>query len=284
MVAVLHDADLPVARVISPTASMAGWIAGYWFVRDLDGVFAGRTVTTAPVPYIALSIDLGVPNLDEDGRPVPRASLLGVQLRARSWCASTSTRFVMAMLTWPGFARLFPRTGDSAQALVELGAVIGDEATRRLLVALPSSDPSPRGDAAIAAALDRWFTARARHTSIGAPPAGFAGALRQLGAGASVAAAARGAEVQPRTLHRWCTQHLGVGPKALADLQRLHASLGAAQRGVGDPRDGFADEAHQIRSWRRRLGVTPGAYRRAGPSSLVGAVAAAPELDPTFYL
>ncbi|MGV2108658.1 hypothetical protein ACQZ4X_21580 [Agrobacterium vitis] len=31
---------------------------------------------------------------------------------------------------------------------------------------------------------------------------------------------------------------------------------------------GFSDQAHQIRSWQRRLGVTPGAYARAARAPL----------------
>jgi AraC-like DNA-binding protein len=31
---------------------------------------------------------------------------------------------------------------------------------------------------------------------------------------------------------------------------------------------GYADQAHQIRSWKRALGKTPGEYRRQGGSPL----------------
>jgi transcriptional regulator GlxA family with amidase domain len=58
-------------------------------------------------------------------------------------------------------------------------------------------------------------------------------------------------------------RHLGVSPKQLADLERLQSSLKGVQTGSRDPVQGFADQAHQIRNWRRRLGVTPGAYAHA---------------------
>jgi hypothetical protein len=61
-----------------------------------------------------------------------------------------------------------------------------------------------------------------------------------------------------RQLHRLFHRHLGIGPKLLADLERLHSSLRGVQTRYGDPLAGFSDQAHQIRNWRRRLGVTPG--------------------------
>ena len=51
-------------------------------------------------------------------------------------------------------------------------------------------------------------------------------------------------------------------------LDRVTRSLHAATTGKGDPLDGFADQAHQIRSWQSFLGFTPGQMRRRGLSEL----------------
>lgn len=251
-------------RIVAPAPALRGWIAGYWFVRDLEGAHRGRPVHTGPVPYAALSIDLAQPNLDDSGRPVPQTSLLGLQPRARSWWPSERTEFVMVLLTPVGLVRLLPHAGASAAALLDLGAVLGDADAHRMRGTLLAIDD----DAARVAALDAWFLARARRVDAPRELHAIAAAHACLRAGGTVAAAAQAADTHARQLDRWLLRHLGIGPKALMDLERLHASVGAVQRGCGEATEGYSDQAHQIRSWRRRLGTTPGAYRRAGLDTL----------------
>lgn len=87
-----------------------------------------------------------------------------------------------------------------------------------------------------------------------------------------------------RQLHRWFRDQVGMGPKQFMDLERLQRSLSAMQGNSGDPVEGYCDQAHQIRTWRRRLGLAPGSYVRSALSQMPAfrgdaAVAAAP-----FYL
>lgn len=84
-------------------------------------------------------------------------------------------------------------------------------------------------------------------------------------------------------MSRIVSHHLGLGPKALIDLYRLDRSLRALQRGKADGVDGFADQAHQVREWRRRLNITPGRYVREGRSALAEVFDRAAE-RPAFYL
>lgn len=265
--------------IVAPAGPLRGWIAGYWFVRDLEGAYHGRPVRTGPVPFAVLSIDLGRPNADECGRPVPTTSLLGLQSRARCWWPSECTDFVMVMLTPVGLARLLPHSGASAAALLDLGAVIGDAAAAGLRGAMLAVD----GEAERAATLDAWFLALARRVAAPAELAAITRAHACLRAGARVTDAAAAADTHVRQLDRWLRRHLGVGPKALMDLERLHASVVAVQRGRGESLDGYSDQAHQIRSWRRRLATTPGAYRRAGRSVLVQGTLGA-DAPVAFYL
>jgi AraC-like DNA-binding protein len=72
-------------------------------------------------------------------------------------------------------------------------------------------------------------------------------------------------------------------PKALIDLYRLDRSLRAVQGGQTAGTDGFADQAHQIREWKRRLGISPGRYAREGRSTLAEAFDPAAD-RPAFYL
>jgi AraC-like DNA-binding protein len=188
----------------------------------------------------------------------------------------------MAMLTVPGLTRLFPHTGPgSADALLDLGALAGD-ATSHALAADVSAAWEP---GAIAGRLDRWLLARLAAVEPAPGLARFAAAGEVLRAGGTVEAAARHAEVTRRQLHRWFCRHVGLGPKQLMDLERLHASLQAVQSEQGDPVAGYSDQAHQIRSWRRWLGDTPGAYARQPRSPMAAYFGAgARSTTPAFYL
>lgn len=267
-------------RIVPPDRRLAACVAGYWFVQDLPGRWQGSPIRTFPQPGAVLSVNFGRPNAMVDGPLVPRASLLGIQSASRSWRSWENTWFVMAMLTAEGMVRLFPRAGDSADRLLDLGALIGDGPADRLCRHLDGGWEPAR----IACALDHWLLARLGAVAAVPELARMSAAHRMLREGGSVEAAAAAAGVTRRQLGRWYRAHFGPGPKQMMDLERLQASLRAAQSGRGDPVTGFADQAHQIRNWRRRLGTTPGRYLRSGMSDLAGLYAAPGEGAPVFYL
>ncbi|HEY0136910.1 MAG TPA: hypothetical protein VGB85_22665, partial [Nannocystis sp.] len=217
--------------VRSPAPALAPFVAGYWFVEDIAGAHEGLPIRTSPHPGAVLSVNIGRPNAVEGGPLVPGASLLGVQTAARGWRSWSDTYFVMAMLTVRGLARLFPHTGPgSADALLDLGAMIGDAASH----ALAADVGAAWRPGAIAGQLDRWLLARLATVEPAPGLARFAAAAEVLRAGGTVEHAARHAEVTRRQLHRWFCQHIGVGPKQLMDLERFQASLQAVQREQGD--------------------------------------------------
>lgn len=267
---------------LKPASQLASMVHSYWFIEDLPGEYEGRPIRTSPIPVAVLSVNLGRPNAAEDGTLVPTVSLLGLQSRPRSWRSWSDTYFVMVMLTIPGLVRLFPHAGSgSSDRLLDLGAITGDAQAGALSRGVASAFAPGR----VAAELDRWLLERLASLE----PVPESGRLTMahgvLRCGGSVAEAARAASIDRRQLQRWCHRHLGIGPKALADLERLQRSLRSVQAKQGDPVDGFSDQAHQIRSWRRRLGVTPGAYR-IGPRSPLAAYFSSntPKAEPVFYL
>ncbi|WP_454674359.1 helix-turn-helix domain-containing protein [Achromobacter pestifer] len=267
---------------LPPAPALSAWVQGYWFIQDLAGMHAGRPIHTSPIPLAVLSVNMGRPNAAEDGSLVPHVSLLGLQSRARAWRSWSDTYFVMVMLTVPGIIRLFPHAGeDSADRLLDLGAMIGDARAGALSAGM---DPAA-GPRAIAAQLDRWLIGRLM-ASVAVPEAQrLVAAHHVLRLGGRVEQAAQAAQTDRRQLQRWCHRHLGVGPKDLADLERLHRSLRNLQTGRGDAVEGYSDQAHQIRSWRRRLGVTPGAYARQARSALAAQFSEeGREQAPRFYL
>ncbi|MGV1824946.1 helix-turn-helix domain-containing protein [Agrobacterium vitis] len=251
--------------ILPPAPVLATLVKGYWFIEDLPGEHAGHLIRTSPVPLAVLSVNIGRPNAAEDGGLVPNVSLLGLQSQSRAWRSWSDTYFVMVMLTIPGFVRLFPNTGSgSADMLLDLAALTG-EAPARTLKNGVGMEQEPRQ---IAGFLDQWLISRTSSTQPVLEGKQIAIAHSILRNGGSVETAAETAQVNRRQLHRLFHRHLGMGPKELADLERLHSSLRNVQRGSGEPVHGFCDQAHQIRSWKRRLGVTPGTYARAVRTSL----------------
>jgi AraC-like DNA-binding protein len=267
-----------------PDPRLADFVSFYWFVADSSGAAVGTDIKTSPHAATILTINIGVPNLSDYGTAVPRLSLAGVQNRVRSWRPVGASYIVMAMLTHAGAARLFPGLGAQVvDSVVDLGGIIGEAPTRRLLAdATAACSPEQ-----IASVFDRWFASRLERSRGPHELRAFAAAAVAIGRGANVEAAAGIAGISPRQLERWCRAHTGVGPKRLAVLRRLQLSLSAVQRSEGEPLTGFSDQAHQIRTWRRYVGVTPGRYALTAASRLSAAFSENVKADrqpPAFYL
>lgn len=251
--------------ILPPAPKLATLVHAYWFIEDLPGEYAGHLTRTSPVPLAVLSINMGRPNAAEDGGLVPSVSFLGLQSRSRAWRSWSETYFVMVMLTIPGLVRLFPHTGlGTAEVLLDLAALTGDAPAQALKNGV-GLEQEPRR---IAAWLDHWLISRMGSTRPILEGKQIAMAHSILKGGGTVETAADAAQVSRRQLHRLFLRHLGMGPKSLADLERLHSSLKSVQSDNGDPVHGFSDQAHQIRNWQRRLGVTPGAYAREARTAL----------------
>ncbi|MFP2928555.1 helix-turn-helix domain-containing protein [Pyxidicoccus sp. 3LG] len=252
---------------LPPAAALRSLVMGYWFIEDLPGAYEGQPIHTTPHPGAVLTINFGRPCTADFAAGAPRASLLGVQSRSRTWHSGPDCYFVMVMLRPTGLARLFPSSGAAlGDDMLELGAFLGDGVTRRLSDALYEAW-APRD---IAGRLDAWLLRRVEETRPPSEIARFSRAWDTLRHTGRVEAAAEAAGVSMRQLERWFQAHVGHGPKRLLGLDRVHASLQSAQTGQGDPLEGFSDQSHQIRSWRRHLGMTPGQYARASSSILAG--------------
>ncbi|RKH37532.1 helix-turn-helix domain-containing protein [Corallococcus sicarius] len=248
-----------------PAAPLRPLVMGYWFIEDLQGAHAGKPIDTTPSPAAVLTINFGRPCGSEFAAGAPRTSLLGVQSRPRAWSSGEGCSFVMVMLKPAGLARLFPATGLAASdELLELGAVLGDGPARRLADDLAAAWEPHR----VAARLDAWLLGRLAATKPAEEFERFARAWDALRRTSRVEAAARAVAVSTRQLERWFRDHVGHSPRRLLALDRIHSSLLAAQTGQGDAFEGFSDQAHQVRMWRRYLGRTPGRFSRT-PRSLL---------------
>jgi len=268
---------------LAPARALAPWVCGYWFVEDWAGVHAGKPILTAPIPSAVLTVNFGRPNRMVGGPVVPQVSWLGIQRTVRQWRSSEDTAFVMVMLSVEGMVRLFPHLGGvSVDAFEDLGSLLGDSAVRPLRELAANREPMLEYSR-LARALDRWLLSRIGTVAEASERGAMAAACRVLASGASVTEAAATAQVSRRQLLRWCDDHVGVGPKALSSLYRLEKSVRAVHSGVQNAGVGFADQAHEIRSWRRHLASTPGKHRRSPPSALAQAFGDTAD-GPAFYL
>ncbi|WP_427306548.1 helix-turn-helix domain-containing protein [Cupriavidus sp. H39] len=268
-------------QVLAPCPSLSPYVDGYWFVQDLEGAYAGSDITTCPYPGAVLSVNFGRPNAMVGGPTVPTVSLLGCQSASRRWRSWSDTYFVMAMLSGAGLARLFPGIGpDCRDQLLDLAGYLGDGAVHAF-----SADLSAAWmPAKIVARLDAWLLRRLAALRPPAALQSMRAAHALLRQGRQVQEVAAMMAVSRRQLNRWFEQQLGLGPKQLMDLERLQHSIQAVQRGAADALDGYCDQAHQIRAWRRRVSQTPGAYGRSGPSPLAASFGQRPAGAPAFYL
>lgn len=266
---------------LPPSPLLAPDVQGYWFVEDREGAYAGTPIRTTPHPGAVLSVNFGRPNAMEGGPTVPRVSLLGIQSVSRRWRSWSDTSFVMAMLTCVGLTRLFPGVGSACRdQLVELGALVGDGVTHGVADDLTAAWEPHR----VARRLDRWLLRRLE--TVKAPPEflRLTQAYALLRGGQPIQEVARTVEVTRRQLTRWFERHVGMPPKQVMGLERLQSSVRAVQSRRGDALLGYSDQARQIRSWRRRLDLTPGQYARGGSSPLATSFGRYGAQAPSYYL
>lgn len=270
---------MPTLKSIPPHPGLRDLVSAYWFVEDMAGAHEGKPIRTCPHPGAVLSLTLGRPNAMVGGRVAPRLAYLGLQTEAREWRSWDQTYFVMIMLTLPGVARFLPEEGMATRdRLIDMAAIIGGKASRRILTDVDAAWLPDR----IALRLDAWLMSWRDRTRPPGELQSLVAAMCALRDTGSVTEAAGAAGVSRRQLARWASKHFGAGAKTIADIHRLQDSLRSRQTDQGDPLCGYSDQAHQIRAWRRRLGVTPGRYRELSPmaTTFVRSVADA----PAFYL
>lgn len=261
-------------RCLPPHESLRRFVACYLMVEDLECLYERRRVRTCPEPLGVLVINIGAPDIHESGMPVPSVGVLGVQTRVRRWMLGGETFFVAAMLTIPGVMSLFPYLGGATNdALVDLSDLWGDKQANTLRQRIPHVWDPP----SVKAAMDSWMLEKL----FDAPEARSDVSLQIHNAlmwTQRVDLACKELGMTPRKLQRLFKHHIGIGPKRVLGLHRLQNSIWESRWNPATSSsalDGFADQAHLIRTWRQHLGITPGQYRKAGASKLANVFSAA---------
>ncbi len=270
---------------LEPHPHLRPYVLSYRIVEDIPGEFAGTPLWTCPEPVGVLSANFGNPSYHESGKIHPRTGLLGVQTHARKWLSQPETSFVMAMLTIPGMMALFPDIGeDSADHLLDVASIWGDRRAEKFWRCFPHRlQPDD-----VKNALDGWLL-----DLFSAVPVSAAKRYLQLHQVLTsykrIDTACEQLGITPRMLQRKFRRHVGISPKQVLNLHRLQRSVRANAASIyRSSVQEFADQAHEIRTWRRYLGRTPGRYRTECRSAVAEAFAASTRqtgLDPTiFYL
>lgn len=267
-----------------PTRALRRFISAYVVVDDRDGALPHAPIQTAPMPFGALSVNFCERSRDGAGTRHPEVAFLGLQTGVRHWVSGASTLFVMVLLTPVGIPRFFPRLGaETGNALRDLSDLWTPAQTERFRAAATAM----LGRATQDSPLDRWALC-----VLDESPHGRQMPVEALYLHRRPSAAASALDMSLRTFERRFRQDLGITPTDLTNLERLQQSLKARQvsegaaPGIGAHavHDGFTDQSHEIRHWRRYLGTSPGRYRTAGPSAAAQSFRTADPDNAAFYL
>lgn len=263
-----HEAQAPASgvsppvsvRISRPAPLLARFIDSYYFVETTLAV----TDLVLPSPGNIRFAPRGTWVQTVDGVHVPTpagSALFGPTNRTAVFGPTGPGLMVGAGLTPLGWVQLFDVPASRlSNRVAELGDFVGREEADRLVSAIANAGE----DEAVGEVLDAWLTARAAAR----PPADPRIAMVHralLSVPADVPAFAGMARVSERTLHRLCVQAFGFPPKALLRQKRFQRTLERV-RGVLDKPlaglidDGYFDQAHFNREFRKYMGMTPMAY------------------------
>jgi AraC-like DNA-binding protein len=206
-----------------------------------------------------------------DERPLSRSTLIGVQSRPLTLCA-TGELEILAVLFKPGAINdmLCVPAANIRDGLFDTQQVLSARDHSELLAHL---DTVTASSAAAIVAVEAFLSARLSRVDASRRRLSQAlnHALSSL-PGTSVTVLARTLGMSPKTLLRRTTDLYGMSPKLMLRLARVHSVLRRlhGDRGSRGPSlaaiaqdHGFVDQAHLAREFRVLVGQTPTVVRRA---------------------
>ncbi len=247
-------------RVRRPAPRLADFIDSYYFVETTQAT----TDLVLPSPGNIRFAPRGTWVQTVEGVHVPtpdRSALFGPTGRTAQFGPTGPGLMIGAGLTPLGWVQLFDVPANRmSNKVAELADFVGTEDADWLATAVETA----AHDEAVAEVLDTWLTERATRRPAADPRIG-AVHRALLTNPRDVSAFASAVPVSERTLHRLCVQAFGFPPKALLNQKRFQRTLERVRGALDQPLvglidDGYCDQAHFNREFRKYMGMTPKAY------------------------
>lgn len=236
--------------LIAPPHDLAGLIEHLW-VQDCDDMAADWRVVADPSPHLIAAVMSSAP------RRI-RVSLVGARTCAATIDVSHRVMTVGVRLR-PGALPIL--TNASAQEFVDRSVPVDDVFTSDVLSGLELGDAAPA--VTIVHELMRLTRRASGGRTVTSALAGTAARVR------TVNEIIAWLGTPARSLRERVHREVGLSPKRMLRVLRLHAALRAA-RGSGASWShvacaaGYADQAHLTREVRALLGETPSAWAARG--------------------
>lgn len=242
------------ARFFSPPSALRDFVEHFW-VQKVPPSLVGRAWRIVPDPNPHLIFVLSRKN----SRMHTRCNLVGPRSHFADVAMANRLLTCGARLR-PGALPIFTRfpASDFTDRSVAVEDVFGARGTS-LMEQLARLKFPIRAVGVLSDFLNREF---ASHSRVLQFPTERSGRVKEMAATAGIPV---------RTLHSRMMQHVGLSPKRVIRIERLHRALVASQnRQAGwaqvAANSGFADQAHLIREFRDLLGESPTAWNRRSPS------------------
>ena len=246
-----------------PAGTLEEWVENFWGLRW--SLPAGSSYLSHVLPHPACTVSVEHATCPRPGLPPRAVVVTGVVTRRFDTVVAGEGAVVGVKLRPGGLAAL---TGQSAKAWTDRDVPAVDVLPAGVAATLHRIDPRAvleRGPARIEEALaplairDNDDPTYARLLAVVAD-------MLQDRALLTVAQVEDRHGVSERTLQRWFSHYVGVGPKWVLARYRMHDVVTELDDGYAGSladlaaRHGWYDQSHFVRDFRALTGVTPGEY------------------------
>jgi AraC-like DNA-binding protein len=252
-----------------PAGPLSRWVENYWGLSWSLPV--GSSFVSQVLPHPACTVSLEHATRPRPGLASHAVVVTGVVTRRFDTVVAGDGAVVGVKFRPGGLAAL---TGSSARAWTDREVPVSEVLPEPVAASLGGIDPRTvlrDGPDAVAEALAPLTTRAPDDPTYDRVLAVVADMLddREL---VSVAQVEQRHRVSERTLQRWFSRYVGVGPKWVLARYRLHDAVSELDGGYAGAladlaaRYGWYDQSHFVRDFRSLVGVTPGEYAAGQPS------------------
>jgi AraC-like DNA-binding protein len=260
-------------RRVAIHPALQPYVRGIFIQEEvIDPVQAEHPYTVFPKPYPVVGFQYsGRLRVIREGQEdfLRVSGITGLQGMARTFRASTDTRTILvAFQPYGAFVLLACPMDQLADSHVGLGLIVGGSRLQILEEQLAES----RGTPTLSRLVQSFLLFRLSHAEHDMHRSVMRAADRLLieGGRTPIESVAKESGISRRQLERLFHEQIGVGPKRFAALvrfdwarRRLNSYSSCADLAYDA---GYADQAHFVRSFRDKAGMTPREYRRQAAS------------------